>query len=391
LSNRNTAYFLGVLAGIVATLAAVLLIGPLNDALPGHDEGSRTDQARDIIEGSYFRETDGEELEDASINAMVKKISKENDDKFSQYFNAEQYKHEQEITSGAFSGIGMTVTDDKRGLEVAQVYDDTPAKRAGIEPGDLIVAVEGDSLRGVSSDVAAGRIKGPPGTEVEITVVDGKTGKRRTIDVERAEVKIPAVESRMLNEDGKKIGYVRLLTFSSGAHAEMRKAIDELKEKGAEGLVFDLRDNGGGLLDEAVLVTSIFQESGPVVSIDGRERDEQVFQAQGDAIDTGPVAVLVNANTASASEITSAALQENDLATIIGETTYGKGVFQEEIPLDGGGALHITVGEYLTADGTSILGKGVVPDERVVDKDPEDGDDTVLDAGLQQVESEIGD
>ena len=191
--------------------------------------------------------------------------------------------------------------------------------------------------------------------------------------------------------DGAKIGYVHLSTFSRGAHAELRKKIEDLQKRGAEGLIFDLRGNGGGLLEEAVLVTSIFQDEGPVVTIEGRERDKKTFQATGDAIeDLGPVAVLVDGNTASASEITSAALQENDLATIIGSTTYGKGVFQEVIELDGGGALDITVGEYLTADGSSILGVGVIPDEKVADKDLADGDDTVLDAGLENVGSRIG-
>jgi carboxyl-terminal processing protease len=182
---------------------------------------------------------------------------------------------------------------------------------------------------------------------------------------------------------------VALASFSRGAHTEVRDAIEELQDKGAEGIALDLRNNGGGLLDEAVLVTSIFQEDGPVVTIEGRTRDEQTFNAKGDALDPGPVVVLVNGGTASASEITSAALKENDLATIIGETTFGKGVFQEVIQLEGGGALDITVGEYLTADGTSILGKGVVPDEKVVDNDLEDRDDTVLDAGLARIESEL--
>ena len=189
--------------------------------------------------------------------------------------------------------------------------------------------------------------------------------------------------------DGRKVGYVALAGFTRRAHGELREEIERLGDEGAEGLLFDLRGNGGGLVDEAVLVTSIFQDEGPVLTIDGRARDEKTFEVTGDPLtDIGPIAVLVDENTASASEIVTAALQENDLATVVGTRTYGKGVFQEVIPLDAGGALDLTVGEYLTANGTSILGKGVVPDTRVDDKDISDGD-AVLDAGLEQVSSEL--
>lgn len=389
MSSRRPAFLLGLLAGIVATLALVLLVEPVNELLDGREQ-SRSDEARQVIEESYFRATDPDELEDASIDGMVRTISKQNDDKFSHYFDPEAYKKFQEANSGRFSGIGLSVSESEHGLQVVQVFEGSPAAAAGIGVGDEIVAAEGDSLAGVSADEAAARIKGPPGTEVEITVVDGETGKRRTIEVERAEVHVPAVGGRLMREGGERIGYVRLSTFSRGAHGELRSEIERLQERGAEGLVFDLRNNGGGLLDEAVLVTSIFQEEGPVVTIEGRTRDRKTFNASGDALaDIGPVAVLVNGETASASEITSAALQENDIATIIGTTTYGKGVFQEVIPLDAGGALDITVGEYLTANGTSILGKGVVPDEKVVDPDPADRDDVVLDAGLRDVGARI--
>lgn len=390
MSGRRPAFLLGLLAGLVVALALVVFVEPVREALPGVEEQSRTDQAREIIGESYFRPTDPEKLEDASIDGMVRKISKQNDDKFSHYFDAAAYKLFQESNSGRFSGVGLSVVETKRGLEVATVFEGSPAEDAGIGVGDVIVAVEGESIAGVDADEASARIKGPPGTEVELTVVDGETGKRRTLEVERAEVQVPVVQSRMKREDGEKIGYVHLSTFSRGAHAELREAIEKLDERGAEGLVFDLRGNGGGLLDEAVLVTSIFQQDGPVVTIEGRNRDRKTFQAAGDALDDlGPVAVLVDGDTASASEITSAALQENDLATIIGTTTYGKGVFQEVIELDGGGALDITVGEYLTADGSSILGTGVIPDEKVSDANPGEGGDRVLDAGLRDVGARI--
>ncbi|MBA2522883.1 MAG: S41 family peptidase [Solirubrobacterales bacterium] len=388
MSRDSRAFIAGLAAGVVVVVALFMLVAPLRDLLPSGDE-SRTDQARQIIEDSYFRSTEGSKLEDASIDAMVRTISKSNEDKFSHYFDPATYRRFQASTSGEFSGIGLSVGDDKRGLRVSQVFKDTPAQRAGIATGDLIVQVSGESIAGISSTEAASRIKGPPGTTVAITVVDGETGKRHKLEVERANVKIPAVAAKMKRVDGDKIGYVRLSTFSRGAHAELRTAIDGLDERGAEGLVFDLRGNGGGLVDEAVLVASIFQEDGPIVTIEGRARDKQTLDATGGALDPGPLVILVDHNTASASEIVTAALKENDLATVIGTRTFGKGVFQEVIELDGGGALDITVGEYLTADGTSILGKGVVPDRHLADKDLSDGD-AVLDAGLAKVASELG-
>ena len=378
----------GVSECVCLVCSLLALVGPLQDLLPQAGDQSRTDEARQVIEDSYFRKTDTDELENASISGMVKEISRANEDKFSHYFDPATYRRFEDSKDGKFSGIGLSVGEDKRGLLVINVFEGTPAEKAGITAGDLVVAVEGKSLAGVSADAAASQIKGRPGTKVTITVVDGKTGKKRELDVQRAEVKIPSVSSRIERSAGEKIGYVSLAGFTTGAHGELRAAIESLLRDGAEGIVFDLRGNGGGLLNEAVLTTSIFQEDGPVVTIEGRSRDKQVLDATGGALDPGPVAVLVDGNTASASEIVTAALKENDLATVIGTRTFGKGVFQEVIPLDAGGALDITVGEYLTADGTSILGKGVIPDERVADKDPSDGDD-VLDAGLAEVAAKL--
>ncbi|HET6831679.1 MAG TPA: S41 family peptidase [Solirubrobacterales bacterium] len=387
--SRGPGFGLGLLVGAAIAVALLALVGPLQELLPERGTLSRAAEAQQVIEDSYFRPTDSEELENASIDGMVKRISKANDDRFSHYFDPAEYERFQVASSGRFSGIGVTVTEAKRGLRVAQVFKGAPAEDADIEPGDLIVGVDGKSLAGVSADAAAAQIKGPPGTTVDLTVADAKSGERRQVEVERANVRVPVVTGRIERSGGQKIAYVRLAGFTRGAHGELRKEIEKLGRRGAEGLVFDLRGNGGGLVDEAVLVQSIFQEEGPVLTIDGRARDERTFEVTGDPLEgIGPIAVLVDENTASASEIVTAALQENDLATVVGTRTYGKGVFQEVIPLDAGGALDLTVGEYLTADGTSILGKGVVPDRRVKDEDPSDGD-AVLDAGLDAVTSRL--
>jgi carboxyl-terminal processing protease len=382
-------FFGGIAVGALVLFAVLVLVAPVREAiLPGQD-GGVTGQARGIIEDSYFKPSTDAELDNGSISGMVSEIRQRSGDKFSHYFDPEAYRRFNQVTSGEFYGIGLAVSEVKEGLRVSQVYEDTPAERAGIDEGDLITAVEGKSIAGVSATESSARIKGPPGTKVEITVEDAKTGKSRDIEVERAAVRIPAVTGRLIKRDGAKIAYVQLATFSNGVHGEVRSEIERLQKKGAEGIVFDLRGNGGGLLNEAVLVGSIWVDDGPIVSTEGRSRPKQVYDAVGDALDpVPPTVVLTNRDTASASEIVSAALKENDLAETVGTRTYGKGTFQEVIDLENGGALDLTVGEYLTADGSSILDVGVKPDVHVADDDPSDGD-AQLDEGVSIVAEEI--
>ena len=389
-SGSSRGFLRGLLAGTIVAILAVALIPPLREAIIEQGSSARTDEALGVIEDSYFRATDATELEDASVEGMVRRLRRENDDRFSHYFDPETYRLFQSSTNGQFSGVGMTVTEVKQGLRVARVFEGTPAEEAGLEAGDLITAVEGKTIAGVSSEASTAKIKGPPGTEVEITVKDPKSGRTEDLTLERAEVRIPAVTGRLLSRDGTKIGYVSLATFSRGAHGELRAEIEDLTDQGAEGLVFDLRGNGGGLVDEAVLVTSIFLEQGPVLITEGRSRPRQTLEAQGDALPPRPLVVLTNRDTASASEIVTAALQQNDLATVVGTRTFGKGTFQEVIELDDGGALDLTVGEYLTADGSSILGTGVKPDIRVKQVvDLTSGGDRALRRGARVVAGEI--
>jgi carboxyl-terminal processing protease len=374
--------FLGGLAvGAVVVFLLLFLIGPLRDAVLPDRDGGRVDQALQAISKDYFRKTDPDQLDNSSIEGAVRRLRSEYDDRFSHYFDAETFKRFDAATEGEFAGVGMTVTEVPRGLRVAHVFADTPAEGAGIGVGDVITAVDGRSLAGESATEASARIKGPVGTEVELTVRPKGGGPDRAVTLERANVRVPAVVGRMLRKNGKKVGYVALATFSRGAHGELRDEVERLYDRGAEGLVLDLRGNGGGLLQEAILVTSIFLEDGPVVITEGRNRPRHVYDATGGALPPKPLVVLTNRDTASASEIVAAALQENDLATVVGTRTYGKGTFQEVIELDGGGALDLTVGEYLTADGSSILGSGVQPDVRAPDHDFSDGDDT-LERGL---------
>jgi carboxyl-terminal processing protease len=388
-SDRAGGFGPGVVTGLVIGLLAAALFGVVSGVLTDDDDDPVV-HAREVIEDNYFHEPDPAKLDDASIEGMVESLKKRYDDKFSHYFTAEELKDFIAATSGRFSGVGLTVTEVAKGLRVASVLPDTPAEEAGLEEGDLIVAVDGKSITGVSSDVSTARIKGPEGTEVALRIVPADGSKPRELTLERAAVRVPAVDGRIGRDaENEEIAYVLFHTFSEGAHGELRSEIERLYRRGAEGLVLDLRGNGGGLLNEAVLSASIFLEDGNVVSTRSRTQGDKDYPATGDAIEPRPAVVLVNRDTASAAEILAAALQQNDLAEIVGTRTYGKGTFQEVMDLPAGGALDLTIGEYLTADGTSILGEGVKPDVRVEDDPDTEGRDEAFDRALEVVGEQI--
>ncbi len=382
-SGLLTGLLVGALGGAAVAGIALGLFGLL-----GGDEESLADEATSVIEENYFRDPDPGKLGDDSVNGMVEGLGKRYDDRFSHYFNPQALRQFEAQTSGQFKGVGLGVIEDKDGLRVGQVYEDTPAEEAGIEVGDVILAADGESLKGLSAEAAAAKIKGPPGTEVALTVRPRGGGKPEELDVERAEVRIPAVRGEIKRVGGRPIAYVQLATFSEGAHGELRSEVEKLYRRGAEGFVLDLRGNGGGLLNEAVLTSSIFVEDGVVVATEGRRKPRQEYEAVGDAIEPRPAAVLVDENTASAAEILAAALADYGLAEVVGTRTYGKGTFQEVITLENGGALDLTVGEYLTSEDVSLAGKGIKPDVEAADK-PRTKPDEALDEALDVVAGEL--
>jgi carboxyl-terminal processing protease len=379
----------GVVIGVAIGLVVAALGAAVTGVLDGEDEGEAIVEALETVEGNYFEAVDPDRLEDSSIQGMVRELRRRYDDRFSHYFTQDQLEDFEAATSGRFSGVGLTVNEVPKGLRVADVLPGTPAERAGIRQGDVIVTVDGESIAGVPSDVSTARIKGPKGTEVELGLVPAGGGERRELVVERAEVRVPAVDGELRRADGRRVAYVDFQTFSEGAHGELRETIERLYRDGAEGLVLDLRANGGGLLNEAVLSTSVFVEDGTVVSTESRTQGERDYKAVGDAIDPRPMVVLVNRDTASAAEILAAALKSNDLATVVGTRTFGKGSFQEVIRLDQGGALDLTVGEYLTSDGNSIAGEGVKPQVRVEDQRRTPREDEALERALEVLRAQL--
>jgi carboxyl-terminal processing protease len=313
-------------------------------------------EAINRIASDYYRPVAKGRLTNASVAGAVSSLG----DRFSHYLSPREYREFNLPPS--FTGIGVSVAPDRRGLRIARVFDGSPAARAGLREGDLIVAVNGRKLTGVSANAAIALIKGAPGTDVKLGVEQQRAGHtaQHTLTLTRATISEPVVASATKTAHGKKLGVVELATFSPGAHGEVREGVERELRLHARGIVLDLRANGGGLVEEARLIASIFINKGTIVSTRGRTQPSETLSATGGAISAAiPVVVLVDDNTASAAEIVTAALQDHHRATVVGTHTFGKGVFQEEEPLSNGGALDITVGEYFTPNGRNLGGGGV--------------------------------
>jgi carboxyl-terminal processing protease len=384
-------------AALVLLLAGIFLGGHpdglpgfVRDALVGDKNTLVVREAIDRIHQTYYRDIPESQLADDSLKGVVAALH----DRFSNYFTPKEYKQFQELSNSEFSGIGLEVQVDPRGLRISRVYDNSPAARAHLRPGDLIVAVGATSLKGKPSDYSTSLIKGPPGSDVTITVVHA--GKSRRVTLTRATITVPVVASLLRTVAGRKLGVIELSTFATpGAHAQVYAAIRRRLKQGAKGLVLDLRGNGGGLVKEAQLVASAFLAEGKIVSLRGRGVAPQTLDATGAPIaPKTPLVVLVDRDTASASEIVAGALQDRGRAKVVGTRTFGKGVFQEVIELANGGALDITAGQYFTPKGRNLGGGGVKPGAGIqpnvkAQDNPKTARDEALDRALRVVAGEI--
>jgi carboxyl-terminal processing protease len=364
----------GRIAALAAALLAALCLGMWLGGHPGklpdflrdpfvEEPAGLSAEAAELIEGNYFREVPRDELSGASLRGMVRGLRRRYKDRFSSYLSPQMKERFDEEISGRFSGIGLGVTAVPRGLRADRVFPRSPAARAGIEPGDVVVSVEGRSIAGESSEVASEKIKGPEGTEVRIGVVRPPGGKARQLRLTREQIALPVATGRVVTVDGVELGHVGFYGFSAGAHAQLRQAVRGVERRGAEGIVLDLRGNGGGLLQEAVLAASVFLPEGEVVvSTRSRTQGDTVYEAVGGALPRRPLVVLIDRGTASAAEALAAALADGAGAVVVGGRSYGKGVFQQELDLANGGALTLTIGEYFTPSGDNLGGAGIEPD-----------------------------
>ena len=333
------------------------------------------------VRANYVEPVPDNKLVNAAIEGMVAKL-----DPHSAYMDAKSFGGDFQVrTQGHFGGVGIEVSPDAGMIRVMSAMDGMPAAAAGVKPDDRITAVNGVAVQGQEFNDAIDKMRGPVGTKVVLTIQRASEKKPFEVTLVRANVPFEAVTHRREGD----IGYVRLPSFNEETAAGLEKAVRALKKEigpGIRGYVLDLRNNPGGLLDQAVEVSDDFLNGGEIVSTRGRHNaDTQRFDAKpGDITDGKPVIVLVNAGTASASEIVSGALQDHKRATVLGMTSFGKGSVQSIIPLgDGHGALRLTTARYYTPSGHSIQAQGIIPDIQVAQGDEVPKAERYSEAGLE--------
>jgi len=330
------------------------------------------------IKDNYVEEVDDQELLEHAIRGMLEGL-----DPHSAYLDEEQFRELRIGTSGEFGGLGIEVNMDNGAVRVVSPIDDTPASRAGIEAGDLIIRLDEESVDGMSLNDAVQIMRGEPGTSITLTVVRDGRDEPFEVEIERDIIEVRSVTSRML-EDG--YGYLRVAHFQSNTQQALDREIRKLHEENGgdlRGVVLDLRNNPGGVLNAAVSVSDTFLDDGLIVYTDGRigEAKMRYNARSGDALNGAPMVVLVNRGSASASEIVAGALQDHQRALVVGSQTFGKGSVQTIQDLRDGSALKLTTARYYTPEGRSIQAKGIMPDVRTdgveltrVDRDERGGE-----------------
>ncbi len=340
--------------------------------------GSRVDEVKALLDEQALVPP----KETSATAGAIQGLLDSSGDKYALYFDQKHYEYFNEETAGSFGGIGVVLGEKDGQAYIVEVYDGTPAKKAGVKAGDVFRAIGGVTREKWSSDEVVKRVRGEEGTKV--TVILERPSKDPKIEpasqkftITRAKIVYPNIKSEMIG----KVGYIRLGQFNAKAADDIRDAINSLKKKGATSFVLDLRDNPGGLLDQAIKVSSLFIESGVIVRVDERGRPETEMSTSGRTATDAPLVVLINGNSASASEIAGGALQDYGRAKLVGEQSFGKGSVQTIEELPWGGAVKFTTAHYLTPKSRVINGKGLKPDV-VVKMDAEKQVDRATDTQL---------
>lgn len=316
----------------------------------------------EIVRADYVQPVPDRDLIENALNGMLTGL-----DPHSSYMTPKAFRDMQAETRGRFGGLGLEVTQENGLIKVVSPIDETPASRAGIKPGDLIVLLDGKSVQGISLTEAVDQMRGNPGTSIRLTIKRAGVDKPIEVNLTREIIHTKVVRQRLVDD----VGYIRLTSFDEQASTALRQAVNTLQQQAGNhlrGFVLDLRNNPGGLLDQAVAVSNEFLDGGEIVSTRGRHTDDaQSWYAKPshDLINGLPLVVLVNSGSASASEIVAGALQDDHRAVLLGTRSFGKGSVQTVIPLEGDGAIRLTTARYYTPSGRSIQGVGIVPDVEV--------------------------
>ena len=310
------------------------------------------------IQNEYVDEVDQADVMDAAINGVLQSL-----DPYSGYMNPEILKEMDTETSGEFGGLGIEVSMEAGVVKVISPIDDTPAAKAGVKAGDYIVRINGEQVQGKSLMEAVNLMRGPVGTSIKITIRRKGLKKAKIFEITREIIEIKSVVAKLIDNE---VGYLRLRAFNENSSNQLKKEISKLeKNNKLIGYIFDLRNNPGGLLSQAVKISDFFLNDGEIVSTRGRKdsrENRKFFAKKGDRIKGKPLIVLINNGSASASEIVAGALQDQKRAVLLGETTYGKGSVQSIIPLKNRGAIRLTISKYYLPSGKSISEIGVSPD-----------------------------
>jgi carboxyl-terminal processing protease len=378
-----------VLGACLVTLATKMPVFPAGTA---HAAASDTYRNLNLfgdvfekIRSDYVEKPDEQKLVEAAINGMLGSL-----DPHSSYMDAKSFRDMQVQTRGEFGGLGIEVTQEDGLIKVITPIDDTPASRAGILSGDIISAIDGENVQGLSLNQAVDKMRGAPDTSVTLKILRGSNKDPQDIKLTRAVIQIKSVRER---QEGDDIGYIRITQFNEqtfeGVRAAIQKFQNDIPAAKFKGYILDLRNNPGGLLDQSIAVVNCFLDRGEIVSTRGRNADETMrYNARpGDLSKGKPVVVLINGGSASASEIVAGALQDHKRATILGTRSFGKGSVQTIIPLgQNNGAVRLTTARYYTPAGRSIQAKGIDPDVTVLQDVPDDlkgKDDTKGEASLR--------
>jgi carboxyl-terminal processing protease len=350
------------------------------------------------LQDNFYRPADLQDLEEGAIRGLLRGT----EDEYTTYFSPDEYASFKEHSGGFYSGVGMSVELKNELVTVITVFRGSPAEEGGIRAGNIIYAVDGENVAGLPLEEVVGRIKGEEGTQVELQVyappADSPPPQAlpgdpahfpedslKTLTLTRQEIQVPVIETERLSVDGQTVAHVQLLGFSEDSARRLREEVRRaVEDEEVAAFILDLRGNGGGLLNEAVSVASIFMEDGVVVTTEGLHSPEEEYRARGSAFDEVPLYVLIDRFSASASEIVAGALQDTERATIVGETSFGKGLVQQIVPLSNGGALKVTTAVYLTPSGRNINDKGVDPQIEAPDDPATDVDET-LDRALELI------
>jgi carboxyl-terminal processing protease len=349
------------------TIIIILIFNTLINTNPLHSKNSNElyekidlfSEVLETIKNEYVDEIDQAEIMDSAINGVLQSL-----DPYSAYMSPKSFDGMRTDTKGEFGGLGIEIGMESGVVKVIAPIDDTPAANAGIKSGDYIVKINNEQVQGKSLTEAVELMRGPIGSEINLTVRRRNKKKVLEFKIKRAVIEVKSVVAKIIG-DKKKIGYLRLKSFNENSGEQLLKNINKFeKNNNLNGYILDLRNNPGGLLSQAISITDFFLDDGEIVSTKGRKISEtrKFFSKKGDTINGKPLIVIINNGSASASEIVSGALKDHKRAIILGENTYGKGSVQSIIPLKNGGGIRLTISKYYLPSGKSISNVGVLPD-----------------------------